>query len=175
MKRGFIVLLAAVVFTALAGIPSPGTASVDVSVGVSVSLPSIVISSPPPVVVVPGTYVYVIPDIEADIFFYHEYWYRPFKGQWFRSAGYNGPWIVVTPARVPGVLIKLPPDARHVPPGHERIPYGQFKKSWKTWEKEKHWEKNELKHEIKEMKHEEKESRKEEKETHKGGKGKGKH
>jgi hypothetical protein len=150
-------------------------AAVDVNVGVSVSLPSIVISSPPPVVVVPGTYVYVIPDIEADIVFYHDYWYRPFKGGWYRSQGYNGPWGFIARERVPGVLFKLPSDVRRVPPGQARIPYGQLKKSWRTWEKEKHWEKDDLKHDAKEIKHEEKEMRREEKESFKGGRGKGKH
>jgi len=76
----------------------------------------------------------------------------------------------IVPERVPAVLLRLPPDYRHVPPGHQRIAHGQLKKNWRTWEKEKHWDKYESRHEGKER-HEV------EKGEHKpgGGSGKGKH
>ncbi len=35
---------------------------------------------------------------------------------------------------MPGLVISLPPDYRHVPPGHRHIPYGQFKKNWDRWD-----------------------------------------
>ncbi len=58
---------------------------------------------------------------------------------------YNGSWVFVEPARVPGALVHLPHDFRHVPPGHQRIKYVDVKNNWKTWEKEKHWDKREVK------------------------------
>jgi hypothetical protein len=104
-------------------------------------LPPLVIPAPPPVFLVPGTYAYFAPDVNAELFFYGGFWYRPYGGRWYRSSHYGGPWGFVVPNRVPHVLINLPPGYRNVPPGHKRIPYGQLKKNWKTWEHEKHWDK----------------------------------
>jgi hypothetical protein len=59
--------------------------------------------------------------------FYHDYWYRPYEGHWYRAKSYNGPWVYVVPARVPHVLLHLHPDFRRIPSGHERIPYGHLK------------------------------------------------
>ncbi len=137
---------------------------VDAEVNVNINIgspPAYVISAPPEVVVIPGTYVYVVPDIEVDIIFYQGYWYRPHKGYWYMSRSYNGPWVNIVRKRVPVVILNLPPDYRHIQPGHTRIPYGQLKKKWKDWEKERYRDDD---HHEKEWK----------KENHKG-KGKGKH
>lgn len=123
--------------------PTHGMAGVDVNVGVNFGPPpAVVIPAPPSVVVIPGTYVYFAPEIQAEILFYHGYWYRPYQGRWHRATGYNGPWSYIEPARVPAALVHLPPNYRHVPPGHQRIPHGQLKKNWKTWEHDKHWDKH---------------------------------
>ena len=37
--------------------------------------------APPDMALIPGTYVYFVPGVSADIFFYHGYWYRPFGGR----------------------------------------------------------------------------------------------
>jgi len=168
MKKSSLVLLSIVViFVAFSLFPQAGSAEVNVNVGINVPLPAFVFHAPPPVVVIPGTYAYVVPDVDIDIVFFQGYWYRPYRDHWYRSASYNGPWRVHD--RVPGELHSLPPDYRHVPPGHQRIPYGQLKKNWRGWEKEKHWDKHEYKHEEK---HENKQGHKEEKREHKkGGKG----
>lgn len=43
-----------------------------VTVGINISLPPIIaFSGPPQVVVIPETYVYAVPDVDADIFFYN--------------------------------------------------------------------------------------------------------
>jgi len=139
-------LFPGVLFLIIICCPNKGVAGVDVNIGVNFGPPPpVVIAAPPPVVVIPGTYVYFAPDVQVDILFYHGDWYRPHGGRWYRGAGYDGPWVFVEPARVPGVLLRLPPNYRRVPPGHERIPYGQLKKNWHTWEKEKHWDKHEAK------------------------------
>ena len=75
------------------------------------------IAAPPSVVVIPGTYVYMVPDIGADIFFYGGNWYRLHQGRWFSAGAYNGPWMYVPDPRVPRALGQLPPDYRHIPPG----------------------------------------------------------
>lgn len=145
-------------------------AEVNVNIGINVPLPRLVISAPPAVVLIPGTYAYFAPDIEVDIIFYGGYWYRPHSGYWYRSVGYNGPWKYIVVDRVPRVLIDLPPGYRHIPPGHERIPYGHLKKNWRTWEREKHWDR---KHEYKEFKHEKKEQHREERREHREDRDKG--
>ncbi len=112
---------------------------VDVRIGPP---PSYRIAAAPPMVVIPGTYVYVVPDIDADIFFCAGTWYRLYEGRWFSGRSYNGPWFYAPDPRVPRALIDLPPDWRRVPPGWRRIPYGQFKKNWAGWERDRYWDRD---------------------------------
>ena len=49
-------------------------ASARVDVNVNIGLPPpFVVSAPPPVVVIPGTYVYAVPDIDVEILFFQGY------------------------------------------------------------------------------------------------------
>ncbi len=75
MKRGMIniVLIAAVLLAGGLIYPVKGEARVDVNI--TIPLPGLGIAAPPAMIVVPGTYAYFAPDIEADLFFYHGYWY----------------------------------------------------------------------------------------------------
>jgi hypothetical protein len=139
-KRRLLPGVIGAMLLALTGFLGRGTADADVNVGVYAPPPVYVAPAPPAVVVIPGTYVYLVPGIEVDILFYHGYWYRPYEGRWYRAGNYNGPWVYLPHSRVPGVLMHLPPDYRSVPPGHRRIPYGQLKKDWKRWERERYWE-----------------------------------
>jgi hypothetical protein len=104
-------------------------------------LPPLLIPVPPPVVLIPGTYAYFAPDVDADLIFYGGYWYRPYKGGWYRASHYNGPWRTIRRKKVPGVLINLPPGYQKVRHGHHLIPYTHLEKNWKTWERNKHWDK----------------------------------
>lgn len=114
--------------------------AVDRGYAFDIPLPPLILPAPPPVVVIPGTYVYVVPDIDDDLVFFHDFWYRPYKGKWYRATDYNGPWVIIH--SVPPPVLGLPPGFRHVPRGSERIPYGHMKKNWKRWEKEEHWHEN---------------------------------
>lgn len=120
------------------GVIGEAAARVDININIGAP-PPFVLSAPPEVAVIPGTYVYAVPGIAVDILFFHGYWYRPYEGQWHRSQSYNGPWVRLEPRSVPHALISLPPDYRRVPPGHLRIPHGQLKKNWGRWEHEQHW------------------------------------
>lgn len=142
MKKGKLVFLA-VALSLLSVTAFSGPAYAGVSVGIGVNIPAFRFAAPPPLVVIPGTYVYYAPDVDVDIVFYHGYWYRPYEGHWYRARGYNGPWAYLAPARVPSVLIELPPDFRHVYAGHDRIPYRDFHRNWKRWERDRYWERNE--------------------------------
>jgi hypothetical protein len=138
LKR--VLLLAGLLAVVLTVLPPPGMA--QVSVGVTIGAPPpFQIAAPPPVVVIPGTYVYMVPDIGADVFFYGGGWYRLHEGRWFNGRGYNGPWAYMPGSRVPGPLLQLPPDYRHMP-GGRRIPYGELRKNWAGWQRNHYWEKD---------------------------------
>jgi hypothetical protein len=142
-RRMFIILFVGTMLLTLLGLSNRGFAEVNINVGINVPPPPpLVIHAPPPMFVIPRTYVYFAPEVEADIFYYHGYWYRPHKGHWYRSGSYNGRWVYIAPKKVPAALLNLPPDFRRVPSGHQHIPYGHLKKNWRTWEKEKYWEKH---------------------------------
>ena len=116
-----------------------GEGGVQVSVGNN--LPAVRFAAPPDVVVIPGTYVYVVPDNDVDVLFYQGYWWRPYEGHWYSSDDYNGPWSYIEPGKIPRELRALPQDYRHrLSPGYERISHGDVKRHWKQWEKEKHWD-----------------------------------
>ena len=131
-------LIIATMLLLLLGFSSNGVAGVSVNIGIP--LPPLVFSSPPAMVVIPGTNVYFSPDVEANIFFYHGYWYRPDRDHWYRSSGYDGPWAYI--ASPPTVLFNLPPDYRRMTYGHQRIPYDDMHRNWRSWERGRYWEKH---------------------------------
>lgn len=100
--------------------------------------PPMEFAKPPELVPIPGRYVYFVPDIDLDLFFYQRHWFRPYKKHWFRSDNYAGPWEHVRQA--PSPLIDLPQDYRTIPPGYYRIPYSELRNNWERWEREKYWD-----------------------------------
>ncbi len=155
-RKSFLPLIAALLFV-LTGFATQSEAGVNVNVddrGVNVdvggegvyvnvgnNLPAIRFAAPPDVVVIPGTYVYMVPDIDVDVLFYQGDWWRPYEGRWYRSQDYNGQWSYVEQGRIPSGLRALPQDYRQrLSPGYERIHHGDVKRNWKRWENEKHWD-----------------------------------
>jgi hypothetical protein len=111
------------------------------NVSIGVNLPAHRFAAPPEVVVIPGTYVYMVPDANVDVLFYQGYWWRPYEGRWYRSQNYNGQWSYIDTRSIPRGLRDLPQDYRHrLSPGYERIPHRDLQKNWKKWEKEKYWD-----------------------------------
>jgi hypothetical protein len=140
MKR--FIMSISVVFLLLLALSKVGFA-VDIDIGdihirTGIEPPPIEITGPPELLPIPGRYVYFIPDTDADIFYYHERWYRPYRERWFRSASYKGPWEHIRD--VPPALIDLPPDYRSSPPGFYRVPYEELRNNWERWEQEKYWD-----------------------------------
>jgi len=85
-RLGFLVVCA--MFLVLTGFSSRSDAEVNVgiginipTVGIGVNIPAYTFAAPPPVAVIPGTNVYVAPEANIDIVFYHGYWYRPYEGR----------------------------------------------------------------------------------------------
>ena len=120
-----------------------------VDVGVSISLPPLIVHAGPlEVVVIPETYVYAVPDLDEDIFFYNGWWWRPWQGHWYRSRQYNSGWAYYP--RVPSFYGRVPSHWRNNyrdhrwgehPWNYQRLPHQQVQRNWRTWEKRKHWEK----------------------------------
>jgi hypothetical protein len=140
MKRllfGTILLALVLVF------PIPTMARVSISLP-----PPIVFAAPPVVVVIPETYVYVIPDYDADIFFYNGWWWRLWEERWYRSRSYNSGWGYYR--NVPSFYRGIPSGWRNdyrehrwrgYPWNYQRIPYQQVQGNWRNWQKSRHWEK----------------------------------
>jgi hypothetical protein len=120
-----------------------------VDVGVSISLPPpIVFAAPPEVVVLPETYVYGVPDLDVDMYFYNGWWWRLWDGRWYRSHRYDSGWAYYQ--RVPSFYAGIPSGWRNDYRDHrwkgqqwnyQRIPQQQVQRNWKSWEKSRHWEK----------------------------------
>ena len=69
--------------------PITTMAAVDISVNISLP-PPIVFQAPPDVIVMPDTDdVYVVPDIDVDMFFWNGWWWRLWEGRWYRSQYYD--------------------------------------------------------------------------------------
>jgi hypothetical protein len=127
--------------------PVPTMAGVDV--GVSISLPPLIVfSAPPAMVVIPETYVYVVPDADVEIFFYDGWWWRPWEGRWYRSRHYDSGWGYYQ--RVPSFYSRVPRSWRDDyrerrwggrPWNYQPIPHQQVERNWSSWKKSNHWEK----------------------------------
>jgi hypothetical protein len=144
MKKIAAVIALVAVVVLSAGFAERADAGVNVNVGI-IAPPPFAFREPPPVVVIPGTYVYMVPDVDVSVLFYQGYWWRHHDNHWFRGRGHNGPWKYVTYERVPRAVVGLPHDFhryRHVANGHHRIPHGQYNKHWRKWERDRHWEKD---------------------------------
>ncbi len=137
-----IVLLAAVIVAPISAI-----AQVSVSIGIPLP-PPIVFQAPPQVIVLPDAPdVYVVPDVDIDLFFYNGWWWRFWDGYWYRSRYYDRDWVYFD--HVPRFYFDVDPDWRGFYRGHEwhghpwdyrRIPNGQLQRNWSTWHSNGYWQ-----------------------------------
>ena len=128
-------------------VPIPTMAAVDISIGISLP-PPIVFQAPPDVIVMPDTDdVYVVPDIDVDMFFWNGWWWRLWEGRWYRSHYYDRGWGYYN--NVPSFYFDVDPGWRgyyrdHNWYGHrwnyERIPNQRLQQNWKSWHNDRHWE-----------------------------------
>jgi hypothetical protein len=127
-------------------VPIPTMARVDVNVSIALP-PPIVFAAPPALIVLPETYVYVVPDVDVDIFFYNGWWWRPWEGRWYRSHYYDRGWGHYR--NVPSFYFDVDPGWRgyyrdHNWYGHrwnyERIPHQRLQQNWNSWHNDRHWE-----------------------------------
>ncbi|MBF0204236.1 MAG: hypothetical protein HQK67_07960 [Desulfamplus sp.] len=116
--------------------------------GIIISAPSpIIFASPPQLVVIPETNIYVVPGVAADIFFYSGWWWRLSDGSWYRSRRYYSGWVDYP--SIPSFYREIPTDWRYDYRAErwrgqkwkpELIPHDQVQGSWSRWEKTNHWE-----------------------------------
>jgi hypothetical protein len=142
-------ILFGTVLLALVSIVSfPARARAYVDVNVSIGLPPLIVfASPPELIVLPDTYVYVVPDVDDEIFFYDGWWWRPWEGRWYRSHYYDRGWGYYN--SVPSFYFDVDPGWRGYYrdrnwSGHqwnyERIPRNRLQQNWKSWQTKRHWE-----------------------------------
>jgi hypothetical protein len=140
------VLLVASLWALLCAVPLPTMAGTYVNVSIGLP-PPVVFARPPELVVLPGSYVYVAPDVAEDIYFHNGWWWRPWGGHWYRSRQYNSGWTYYR--NVPAFYRGIPPGWRNDyranqwqghPWAHHRIPHHQLHQNWRGWEKNRHWE-----------------------------------
>jgi hypothetical protein len=93
-------------------------AAQDVKINIGLGVPPMVITTPPPLVVVPGTSVYYAPDVPANYFFYKGRYYTVANGVWSMAPAYNGPWAVIQIGKVPTAVLAVPVEFYKIPPGH---------------------------------------------------------
>ena len=98
--RGRIVIVALV---ALALVGSVGAGRATAGLNIDFNL-----IAQPQLVAVPGTPVAYAPAVQANYFFYNGQYYLFTDGGWFVAGGYNGPWLALSPAYVPGPLLTVP-------------------------------------------------------------------
>ena len=141
-------LLGTTLFTLAMVVPVSTMAAVDISIGISLP-PPVVFEAPPEVIPLPdANNVYVVPQIDVDLFFWNGWWWRLWEGRWYRSYYYDRGWAYYN--RVPSFYFDVDPGWRgyyrdHNWYGHrwnyERIPYRRLQQNWRSWHNDRRWEK----------------------------------
>jgi hypothetical protein len=111
--------------------------------------PHYVFERPPDVVALPDTDdVYVVPDINIDLFFWNGWWWRPWEGRWYCSNYYDQGWVYYN--GIPSFYFDVDPGWRgyyrnHNWYGHrwnyERISHKRLRHDWEKWHNNRYWEK----------------------------------
>jgi hypothetical protein len=116
MPHRFPRLLTFAAAAAMLVITTSATAA-DVKINIGLGVPPMVLTAPPPLVVVPGTPVYYAPDVSANLFFYQGRYYTVANGVWSRAPAYGGPWAVIQIGQVPAPVVAVPVEYYKIPPG----------------------------------------------------------
>lgn len=141
------ILIGAMLLSMAIVVPVPTMARVDINVNIGLP-PPIGFSGPPDVIVMPDTTdVYLVPDIDADLFFWNGWWWRLWEGRWYRSHYYDRSWRYYS--NVPSFYYDVDPGWRGYYRdrdwyGHqwnyERIPHQRLRQNWKSWRSNRYWE-----------------------------------
>lgn len=108
----------ALVLLAVMAWPQLGAARVNVDIGIN-------LPGAPQLVPVPSSPVLYAPAGPPNYFFFAGQYYVFTNGVWYVGRGYNGPWVVVSPAYVPLPLLSVPIHYYLAPP-----------RAWHGWRRE---------------------------------------
>jgi len=118
---------------------------IDIHIGLP---PAVAFQAEPDVIVLPDTdNVYVVPDLDIDLFFWNGWWWRPWEGRWYRSRYYDRGWVYYR--SVPIFYYDVDPGWRGYYRdrnwyGHnwyyERIAHKRLQRQWQRWYNNRHWE-----------------------------------
>jgi hypothetical protein len=101
----------------------------------------------PSLVVIPGTYVYAMADVDDDIYFHVGWWWRQWDGRWYTSRHHDHGWNHYR--GVPAFYREVDPRWREYyrhrrwhghPWACERIPASRVQQDWHRWQNTRHWE-----------------------------------
>jgi hypothetical protein len=98
----------------------------------------------PELVVIPNTYVYWL-DGQDDVYFYGGYWWRPYRGGWYRASSYSGSWVSVHVNVVPRPVMHLPSGWRGRYREAPRVRWQDARSNHHRWERDRYWEKRKWK------------------------------
>ena len=123
MKRYISVWMLLVAAAGLLPVAPAVAQNFQVNIGLGTPpLPPVVVTTPPRLVVVPGTAVYYAPDLPTNYFFYQGHYYTVGRGVWSMAPAYNGPWVVIEAGKVPPPVLTVPVEYYKIPPGHLKQP-----------------------------------------------------
>lgn len=86
----------------------------------TITAPHSVVNAAPHLVLVPGSRVRYAPDLDFNLLAYGGRYYRLHDGAWLVAASYRGPWVPVTPDRIPHAVRAVPVAYFRIPPGTTR-------------------------------------------------------
>jgi hypothetical protein len=108
MKKTLLLLVGLLSLPAIA----EAQATIQLSIGLPVVLPALV-------VVQPG--VQVVPDVDHEVFFVDGWYYTRHEGGWYRAHDHRGGWVMVPPRAVPARIVSIPAGRyRRYHPAEER-------------------------------------------------------
>ncbi len=141
-------LLGAIILWGITMLPVISMAGVNVRINVPLP-PPIPFIAPPPVVVLPGTDVYAVPDVEAEIFFQRGWWWRHWDNRWYRSRYHDRGWVYFhgSPVWYRGIPHDWRDNYRNhmwrgQPWNYHPIPHGDLDRHWRGghWRDDRGWE-----------------------------------
>ncbi len=139
MRKKLLIISVSLFFLSAGSLllPAEGPCSnVHLNVGIGFPLPpAVVISAPPAVYPIPGSYAYFAPNAGFQLFFQSGYWYRPYNGYWYRASYYNGPWYYLPPSRIPVGFSRFSHNYYRIPPRQRLISYGYLRDHWREWDR----------------------------------------
>ena len=147
MSKSHLLKVAAAAAIAASIHAGAARAEVDVHIGVGLPLPPpISFSVVPQLVVLPGTYVYAVPDYADELYYVDGYWWRPWNGRWYRSHYYDRDWAHYSsvPYFYTSIYSGWRDDYRRgywrgerYDYNRNRFSYNDVERNWSTWKKEK--------------------------------------